>query len=102
MILLGSIERAQLQALLSLQLGRPRRLKYLRDRAAAEKRLSVVSHPSSEDGSTMVNQEVHFQVNKVKVQIHLYKMWCLPSVLKTGSVKENLGTFHSERGNKMI
>uniref|UniRef100_A0A674DZ46 Chloride voltage-gated channel 2 n=1 Tax=Salmo trutta TaxID=8032 RepID=A0A674DZ46_SALTR len=64
MILLGSIERAQLQALLSLQLGRPRRLKYLRDRATAESRLSVVSHPSSEDGSTMVNQEVHFQVNK--------------------------------------
>uniref|UniRef100_A0A674DXA4 Chloride voltage-gated channel 2 n=1 Tax=Salmo trutta TaxID=8032 RepID=A0A674DXA4_SALTR len=62
MILLGSIERAQLQALLSLQLGRPRRLKYLRDRATAESRLSVVSHPSSEDGSTMVNQEVHFQI----------------------------------------
>uniref|UniRef100_A0A8C7TE54 Chloride channel 2c n=1 Tax=Oncorhynchus mykiss TaxID=8022 RepID=A0A8C7TE54_ONCMY len=57
MILLGSIERAQIQALLSLQLGRPRRLKYLRDRATAEKRLSVVSHPGSEDGSTMVNQE---------------------------------------------
>uniref|UniRef100_A0A8C8JG11 Chloride channel protein n=1 Tax=Oncorhynchus tshawytscha TaxID=74940 RepID=A0A8C8JG11_ONCTS len=63
MILLGSIERAQIQALLSLQLGRPRRLKYLRDRATAEKRLSVVSHPSSEDGSTMVNQEVHFQIS---------------------------------------
>uniref|UniRef100_A0A8C7I9T5 Chloride voltage-gated channel 2 n=1 Tax=Oncorhynchus kisutch TaxID=8019 RepID=A0A8C7I9T5_ONCKI len=57
MILLGSIERAQIQALLSLQLGRPRRLKYLRDRATAEKRLSVGSHPGSEDGSTMVNQE---------------------------------------------
>uniref|UniRef100_A0A4W5L1L4 Chloride voltage-gated channel 2 n=1 Tax=Hucho hucho TaxID=62062 RepID=A0A4W5L1L4_9TELE len=65
MILLGSIERVQLQALLSLQLGRSRRLKYLRDRATAEK--SVVSHPSSKDGSTMGNQEVHFQVNKVKI-----------------------------------
>ncbi|XP_041734823.2 chloride channel protein 2-like [Coregonus clupeaformis] len=64
MILLGSIERAQLQALLSLQLGRPRRLKYMRDRATAEKkRLSMVSHPSSEDGSTMVNQEVRFQIS---------------------------------------
>uniref|UniRef100_A0A4W5L0U7 Chloride voltage-gated channel 2 n=1 Tax=Hucho hucho TaxID=62062 RepID=A0A4W5L0U7_9TELE len=63
MILLGSIERVQLQALLSLQLGRSRRLKYLRDRATAEK--SVVSHPSSKDGSTMGNQEVHFQVNKI-------------------------------------
>uniref|UniRef100_A0A8C8JQZ4 Chloride channel 2c n=1 Tax=Oncorhynchus tshawytscha TaxID=74940 RepID=A0A8C8JQZ4_ONCTS len=63
MILLGSIERAQLQALLSLQLGRPRRLEYLRDRATAEKkRLSMVSHPGSEDGSQRVNQEVRFQV----------------------------------------
>uniref|UniRef100_A0AAY5KPI3 4Fe-4S ferredoxin-type domain-containing protein n=1 Tax=Esox lucius TaxID=8010 RepID=A0AAY5KPI3_ESOLU len=70
MILLGSIERAQLQALLSQQLGRPRRLEYLRERAAAEKkRQSVVSHLSSEDGSTKVNQEVRFQVSKVKVQV---------------------------------
>uniref|UniRef100_A0A674E4A1 Chloride voltage-gated channel 2 n=1 Tax=Salmo trutta TaxID=8032 RepID=A0A674E4A1_SALTR len=64
MILLGSIERAQLQALLSLQLGQPRRLKYLRDRATAEKkRLSMVSHPGSEDGSQRVNQEVRFQIS---------------------------------------
>ncbi|XP_036820557.1 chloride channel protein 2-like isoform X4 [Oncorhynchus nerka] len=64
MILLGSIERAQLQALLSLQLGRPRRLEYLRDRATAEKkRLSMVSHPGSEDGSQRVNQEVRFQIS---------------------------------------
>uniref|UniRef100_A0A673YFD1 Chloride voltage-gated channel 2 n=1 Tax=Salmo trutta TaxID=8032 RepID=A0A673YFD1_SALTR len=48
MILLGSIERAQLQALLSLQLGRPRRLEYLRDRATAEKkRLSMISTEES-------------------------------------------------------
>ncbi|XP_073767214.1 chloride channel protein 2a isoform X5 [Danio rerio] len=33
MILLGSIERSQLQSLLSQQLGRPRRLEYLRERA---------------------------------------------------------------------
>ncbi|XP_067310111.1 chloride channel protein 2a isoform X2 [Pseudorasbora parva] len=33
MILLGSIERSQLQSLLSLQLGRARRLDYLRERA---------------------------------------------------------------------
>nr|XP_046149834.1 chloride channel protein 2-like isoform X2 [Oncorhynchus gorbuscha] len=64
MILLGSIERAQLQALLSLQLGRPRRLEYLRDRATAEKkRLSMISHPGSEDGSQRVNQEVRFQIS---------------------------------------
>ncbi|XP_014070422.2 chloride channel protein 2 [Salmo salar] len=80
MILLGSIERAQLQALLSLQLGRPRRLKYLRDRAAAEKRLSVVSHPSSEDGSTMVNQEVHFQVNKISTEESSFSSTPTPSM----------------------
>uniref|UniRef100_A0A674E3Y0 Chloride voltage-gated channel 2 n=1 Tax=Salmo trutta TaxID=8032 RepID=A0A674E3Y0_SALTR len=58
MILLGSIERAQLQALLSLQLGQPRRLKYLRDRATAEKkRLSMVSHP----GSTVVQRLCFFR-----------------------------------------
>uniref|UniRef100_A0A8C8JKV4 Chloride channel 2c n=1 Tax=Oncorhynchus tshawytscha TaxID=74940 RepID=A0A8C8JKV4_ONCTS len=79
MILLGSIERAQLQALLSLQLGRPRRLEYLRDRATAEKkRLSMVSHPGSEDGSQRVNQEVRFQVstvltNHTKLTVHTTK-----------------------------
>uniref|UniRef100_A0A674E427 Chloride voltage-gated channel 2 n=1 Tax=Salmo trutta TaxID=8032 RepID=A0A674E427_SALTR len=79
MILLGSIERAQLQALLSLQLGQPRRLKYLRDRATAEKkRLSMVSHPGSEDGSQRVNQEVRFQVstvltNHIKLTVHTTK-----------------------------
>uniref|UniRef100_A0A8C7UA53 Chloride channel protein n=1 Tax=Oncorhynchus mykiss TaxID=8022 RepID=A0A8C7UA53_ONCMY len=79
MILLGSIERVQLQALLSLQLGRPRRLEYLRDRATAEKkRLSMVSHPGSEDGSQRVNQEVRFQVstvltNHTKLTVHTTK-----------------------------
>uniref|UniRef100_A0A672ZF22 Chloride channel 2c n=1 Tax=Sphaeramia orbicularis TaxID=375764 RepID=A0A672ZF22_9TELE len=63
MILLGSIERAQLQSLLSLQLGRPRRLEYIKERATAEKkRLSVVSNPSSDDGSHRASQEVRFQV----------------------------------------
>uniref|UniRef100_A0A8C4FD02 Chloride channel 2c n=2 Tax=Dicentrarchus labrax TaxID=13489 RepID=A0A8C4FD02_DICLA len=63
MILLGSIERAQLQSLLSQQLGRPRRLEYIRERALAEKkRMSVVSNPGSEDGSQRVSQEVRFQV----------------------------------------
>uniref|UniRef100_A0A667ZZF1 Chloride channel 2c n=1 Tax=Myripristis murdjan TaxID=586833 RepID=A0A667ZZF1_9TELE len=64
MILLGSIERAQLQSLLSQQLGRPRRLEYIRERAAAEKkRLSVVSNPGSEDGSQRANHEVRFQIS---------------------------------------
>uniref|UniRef100_A0A8D0APT9 Chloride voltage-gated channel 2 n=1 Tax=Sander lucioperca TaxID=283035 RepID=A0A8D0APT9_SANLU len=63
MILLGSIERAQLQALLSLQLGRPRRLAYIRERAVEDKkRLSVVSNDSSENSSHRASQEVRFQV----------------------------------------
>lgn len=63
MILLGSIERAQLQSLLSQQLGRPRRLEYIRERSIAEKkRMSVVSNPVSEDSSQRVSQEVRFQV----------------------------------------
>uniref|UniRef100_A0A3B4DJU3 4Fe-4S ferredoxin-type domain-containing protein n=1 Tax=Pygocentrus nattereri TaxID=42514 RepID=A0A3B4DJU3_PYGNA len=63
MILLGSIERAQLQALLSQQLGRPRRLEYLRQRAQNErKQVSIVSTPSSEEGNHKANHEVRFQV----------------------------------------
>ncbi|XP_036391924.1 chloride channel protein 2-like isoform X1 [Megalops cyprinoides] len=64
MILLGSIERSQLQALLSQQLGRPRRLEYLRERAqATKKRLSTVSQTGSEDTVQKVNQEVRFQIS---------------------------------------
>uniref|UniRef100_A0A8C2ID54 Chloride channel, voltage-sensitive 2b n=1 Tax=Cyprinus carpio TaxID=7962 RepID=A0A8C2ID54_CYPCA len=59
MILLGSIERAQLQALLTQHLSRERRLEFIRDRADAErKRVSVVSTPSSEEGGQKVNHEV--------------------------------------------
>ncbi|XP_073674359.1 chloride channel protein 2-like [Garra rufa] len=64
MILLGSIERAQLQAILSQHLGRARRLEFIRERAEAErKRVSVVSTPSSEEGSQKVNLEVRFQIS---------------------------------------
>ncbi|CAJ1066100.1 chloride channel protein 2c [Xyrichtys novacula] len=64
MILLGSIERAQLQSLLSQQLGRPRRLEYIRERSIAEKkRMSVVSDPGSEDSSHRASQEVRFQIS---------------------------------------
>ncbi|KAM4566161.1 chloride channel protein 2-like isoform 9-T10 [Odontesthes bonariensis] len=64
MILLGSIERAQLQSLLSQQLGRPKRLEYIRERAAAEKkRLSVVSNAGSEDAGPRASQEVRFQIS---------------------------------------
>ncbi|XP_037123066.1 chloride channel protein 2-like isoform X3 [Syngnathus acus] len=64
MILLGSIERAQLQALLSLQLGRSRRLEFIRERAAAEKkRQSVVSNSDNEDNLHRASQEVRFQIS---------------------------------------
>lgn len=64
MILLGSIERAQLQALLAQQLGRPRRLEYIRERSMAEKkRLSVVSDPGSDNDSQRISQEVRFQIS---------------------------------------
>lgn len=61
MILLGSIERAQLQALLSIQLGRPRRLEFLRQRSQSEKKHSDTH--SSEENVHKVNQEVRFQVS---------------------------------------
>ncbi|XP_058600729.1 chloride channel protein 2b isoform X3 [Onychostoma macrolepis] len=64
MILLGSIERAQLQALLTQHLSRERRLEFIRDRVDAErKRVSVVSTPSSEEGGQKVNHEVRFQIS---------------------------------------
>lgn len=64
MILLGSIERAQLQSLLSQQLSRSRRMEYIRERAAAEKKhLSVVSNSDSEDGRQRASQEVRFQIS---------------------------------------
>nr|XP_057936023.1 chloride channel protein 2c isoform X1 [Doryrhamphus excisus] len=64
MILLGSIERAQLQSLLSLQLGRSRRLDFIRERDAAEKkRMSVVSNSDCEDDHLRTSQEVRFQIS---------------------------------------
>lgn len=63
MILLGSIERAQLQSLLSRQLGRARRLEYIRERFLSEKKnLSVLTVPSKHDESQQGSQEVRFQV----------------------------------------
>uniref|UniRef100_A0A3Q2UP97 Chloride channel protein 2 n=1 Tax=Fundulus heteroclitus TaxID=8078 RepID=A0A3Q2UP97_FUNHE len=64
MILLGSIERAQLQSLLSQQLSRSRRMEYIRERAATEKKhLSVVSNNDSDDGRQRASQEVRFQIS---------------------------------------
>ena len=61
MILLGSIERLQLQSLLSLQLGRQRRLEYLRQLAQDNgtqdhlPSLTTDSTPSSPCAHTHVN-----------------------------------------------
>uniref|UniRef100_A0A674MAL8 Chloride channel 2c n=1 Tax=Takifugu rubripes TaxID=31033 RepID=A0A674MAL8_TAKRU len=64
MILLGSIERAQLQALLSRQLSRARRLEYIRDRSVSEKKnLSVLTVPSKNDENQRASQEVRFQIS---------------------------------------
>ncbi|KAJ8280506.1 hypothetical protein GJAV_G00055670 [Gymnothorax javanicus] len=71
MILLGSIERSQLQSLLAQQLSRARRLEYLRERAQAmKKRHSIASQAGSEAGQTdgdeavrRVSQEVRFQIS---------------------------------------
>uniref|UniRef100_A0A8C6LA04 Chloride voltage-gated channel 2 n=1 Tax=Nothobranchius furzeri TaxID=105023 RepID=A0A8C6LA04_NOTFU len=79
MILLGSIERSQLQSLLSQQLGRSRRLEYIRERAAAEKkRLSVLSNSDSDDGPQRASQEVRFKVRgheKHGNDLNLFKLY---------------------------
>uniref|UniRef100_A0A8C5HH21 Chloride channel protein n=1 Tax=Gouania willdenowi TaxID=441366 RepID=A0A8C5HH21_GOUWI len=76
MILLGSIERAQLQSLLSQQLGRPRRMEYIKEQATADKkRLSVISNPCSEDSSHRASQEVRFQVSSANGEEA--KHWCI-------------------------
>ncbi|CAL8350445.1 unnamed protein product [Lota lota] len=70
MILLGSIERAQLQSLLSQQLGRARRMEYIRENATVTKKCisdpeSPPPHPPTEDTNSQqrhVNQEVRFQI----------------------------------------
>uniref|UniRef100_H3D9X1 Chloride channel 2c n=1 Tax=Tetraodon nigroviridis TaxID=99883 RepID=H3D9X1_TETNG len=60
--LLGSIERAQLQSLLSQQLGRARRLEYIRERSLSEKKnLSVLTVPSKNEENQRASQEVRFQ-----------------------------------------
>ncbi|MBN3276587.1 CLCN2 protein, partial [Polyodon spathula] len=64
MILLGSIERSQLQALLTQQLGRHNRMAYLQERAqAAKKRLSTQSQGGNEPDSQRASQEVRFQIS---------------------------------------
>lgn len=74
MILLGSIERAQLQSLLSRQLGRARRLEYIRDRSVSEKKnLSVLTVPSTNDENQRASQEVRFQVRgHSKQELHSF------------------------------
>ncbi|XP_061537608.1 chloride channel protein 2c isoform X1 [Phycodurus eques] len=92
MILLGSIERAQLQSLLCMQLGRPRRLEFIRERATAEKkRLSVVSNSDCEDNHQRTSQEVRFQISTEKSSFsptHPVSQKPLKPALKRPSVVE--------------
>ncbi|MEQ2165912.1 hypothetical protein GOODEAATRI_022058 [Goodea atripinnis] len=90
MILLGSIESAQLQSLLSQQLSRSRRMEYIRERAAAEKKHpSVVSN--SEDGRQRTSQEVRFQISTEESTFsptHPVSQKPLKPALKRSSVAE--------------
>ncbi|XP_026505926.1 chloride channel protein 2 isoform X2 [Terrapene carolina triunguis] len=62
MILLGSIERAQVVALLSGQLGYQRRLQYMQERAQAG-RNSVAEKPQDEAGHKASDTGVRFQIS---------------------------------------
>ncbi|XP_047247231.1 chloride channel protein 2-like isoform X4 [Girardinichthys multiradiatus] len=92
MILLGSIESAQLQSLLSQQLSRSRRMEYIMERAAAEKKHpSVVSNSNSEDGRQRTSQEVRFQISTEESTFsptHPVSQKPLKPALKRSSVAE--------------
>ncbi|CAM5174115.1 unnamed protein product [Natator depressus] len=62
MILLGSIERAQVAALLSSQLGYKRRLQYMQERAQAG-RNSVAEKPQDKAGHGASHPGVQFQIS---------------------------------------
>ncbi|CAM5137889.1 unnamed protein product [Eretmochelys imbricata] len=62
MILLGSIERAQVAALLSSQLGYQRRLQYMQERAQAG-RNSVAEKPQDKAGHGASHPGVQFQIS---------------------------------------
>ncbi|XP_074859754.1 chloride channel protein 2 [Carettochelys insculpta] len=62
MILLGSIERAQVVALLNNQLGYQRRLQYMRERTPA-KWNSGAEKPQAEDGHRPSDMGVRFQIS---------------------------------------
>nr|XP_023677951.1 chloride channel protein 2 isoform X3 [Paramormyrops kingsleyae] len=86
MILLGSIERSQLQALLSQQLGRPRRLEFLRQRSLSAKKSQAVEEPVQK-----VNQEVRFQISTEESSFspsHTASQKPLKPALKRSSVVE--------------
>ncbi|XP_039621104.1 chloride channel protein 2c isoform X2 [Polypterus senegalus] len=66
MILLGSIERSQLQALLTNQLSRRKRMAYLREQAqakAAKKHLAEQSNTSNDVHNQCLPHEVRFQIS---------------------------------------
>uniref|UniRef100_A0AAR2J8M8 Chloride channel, voltage-sensitive 2a n=1 Tax=Pygocentrus nattereri TaxID=42514 RepID=A0AAR2J8M8_PYGNA len=92
MILLGSIERSQLQSLLSEQLGRTRRLEYLRERAQ-DNGAHVPSF--SQDSSPKASRGVRFLVR------HGARVWFsipLKSALKTVSSISNTETLNNPPG----
>uniref|UniRef100_A0A8C2IC49 Chloride channel, voltage-sensitive 2b n=1 Tax=Cyprinus carpio TaxID=7962 RepID=A0A8C2IC49_CYPCA len=106
MILLGSIERAQLQALLTQHLSRERRLEFIRDRADAErKRVSVVSTPSSEEGGQKVNHEIEegeeqqldeqVNFNSCKIDPAPFQLVERTSLHKTHTIFSLLGLDHA-------
>uniref|UniRef100_A0A8C1C1D0 Chloride voltage-gated channel 2 n=1 Tax=Cyprinus carpio carpio TaxID=630221 RepID=A0A8C1C1D0_CYPCA len=91
MILLGSIERAQLQALLTQHLSRERRLEFIRDRADAErKRVSVVSTPSSEEGGQKVNHEISTEESSFTPARPISPKPLKPALKRTSTAEKNI------------
>ncbi|XP_067310112.1 chloride channel protein 2a isoform X3 [Pseudorasbora parva] len=91
MILLGSIERSQLQSLLSLQLGRARRLDYLRERAQ-DNGTHVPTFPQDsppKTGHGISTEESSFSPTLTNSQIPL------KSALKTVSAISNTESLNS-------
>ncbi|KAI1883078.1 hypothetical protein AGOR_G00241540 [Albula goreensis] len=95
MILLGSIERSQLQSLLSQQLSRPRRLEYLRERAQdakahAHSPLSPQEQNRSQETLLEEDQEIRYLISTERSSLSSQKP--LKSVLKRETSLKNMET----------
>uniref|UniRef100_A0A8C9VBN2 Chloride voltage-gated channel 2 n=1 Tax=Scleropages formosus TaxID=113540 RepID=A0A8C9VBN2_SCLFO len=102
MILLGSIERSQLQALLTQQLGRPRRLEFLRQRAL-NARKSQEGAP--QEPVQKANQEVRFQISTEESSFGPARSGTqkpLKPALKRSSVEKNSPHEHSGMALKSL